>query len=114
MNARTRLGCIEGLIQLRGSVDQTLVGEFKKIQDDVEQRVEGDRNKVVHAVWHRAKKGNYFLVRTSGAWVPPGKTGKIKRSVHAELEPIDSAKIQAIHWRINDLVRRLREWHAKL
>jgi hypothetical protein len=114
MNARTRLGCVEGLLQLRPATSGALVEEFTKIKTEIEQGAEGDRNKVVHGIWHRTPKDGYFLVRTSGAWAPPGKKGKFKRSVHAELEPIDSPKIRAIQWRINDLLMRLRAWRGKL
>src|ERR1039457_583182 len=68
MNARTRMGCIEGLYQLRRSAKPGMADEIRKIKAEIENRVEGDRNKIVHAVWHRTKKDEYFIVRTSGTW----------------------------------------------
>ncbi len=114
MNARTRLGCIEGLYQLRKSGNRTMLDEFKTIKEEIEKGAEGTRNKVVHGVWHRNKKGQYSLVRTSGTWQPPGKPWKVKRAVHPELEPMDAPKVRAIQWQLNDLLTRLRVWHAKL
>jgi hypothetical protein len=114
MNARTRLGCIEGLFQLRSPSNPALAREFHDLKEDIEQKAEGERNKVVHAVWHRSKKDEYFIVRTSGAWTPPGRKGKIKRAVQAELEPIDARKIRVIARQIDDLLLRLRAWQAKL
>jgi hypothetical protein len=114
MNARTRLGCIEGLIQLKDSLAPALAQEFKKILMEVVEKVESERNKVVHAVWHRDAAGEYSLVRTSGVWTPPGIKGKVKRAVQAELDPIDSAKVRAIQVRIEGLTQHLHDWCAKV
>ena len=112
MNLRTRLGCIEGLMQLRKATAAQQKA-LKKFSDEITLKLEPDRNKVVQSLWHRDQAGAFHLIRTSGSWTAP-KIGRVKRAVMAEVEPINSAHIRGTQMRILDACRRFREWRESL
>src|SRR5215472_4043783 len=89
MNTRSRLACIQNLMQMHKAV----VGDYKKLRNRIEHHIESDRNKVVHALWGKIGT-TWYIIRTSGN--RGDGDPKLSRAVLPERIPISARSLSEI------------------
>lgn len=102
MNMRSRVTCLTNLLQ---AFKLTRLREtFVKLGDEITQKREGERNKVVHGLWARVE-GEWYVIRTSGARELL-LSGKVSRAVLPQREKVTLHEIAAIRDQSGRYARR--------
>ena len=111
MNMRNRVRVANNLVQSR-NLNPMISKEATNIGTEITERVEGERNMVVHAIWARVE-GEWYILRTSG--VRKDAAGqKLARAVLPQREHITPARLLKIRTAINSLRARVDAFHLTL
>jgi hypothetical protein len=115
MNMRSRITTATNLTKahvIDGNLTQDRHDEICSIGQEIREKIEGERNQVVHGLWGRIGSGWYLLRNSGGRTLAP--VGRLARSVLPQKVHMTPAKTRTIRAAIKRLSGRVDAFRAAL